>query len=133
MGGNVFNLSLQALINHMHPCDILRKERRTSDRIQKNLLGHLNQNPGNNNKKRTSEGTTSIYSNFFSALDNDSIVEKVNLMGVNLGVEDFDSIDMLKDLENARFSLQEKLKFSTSSETNDVQDSNSPQINQLND
>ena len=54
-------------------------------------------------------------------------------MGVNLGVKDFDSIDMLKDLENARFSLQEKLKSSTSSETNDVQDSNSPQINQLND
>ena len=120
----------------LHPCDILRKEReerRTSDRIQKNLVGHLNQNPGKSNKKRTSEGTTSIYSNFFSALDNDSIVKKGNLMGVNLGVKDFDSIDMLKDLENARFSLQEKLKSSTLSETNNVQDLNPSQTNQLND
>jgi len=96
-------------------------------------VGHLNQNPGKSNKKRTSEGTTSIYSNFFSALDNDSIVKKGNLMGVNLGVKDFDSIDMLKDLENARFSLQEKLKSSTLSETNNVQDLNPSQTNQLND
>ena len=54
-------------------------------------------------------------------------------MGVNLGVKDFDSIDMLKDLENARFSLQEKLKSSTLSETNNVQDLNPSQTNQLND
>ena len=103
----------------MNPCEMLRKERderRTSERIQKNMMEAWKKNKSTN--KRNNEGTSTNFSNSFSILDDDIIMSKGAQMGVHMDATDFESINMLKDLEIARLSLQEKTRLSTSSELN---------------
>ena len=116
--GEEKDLNFLELVN---PCDELRKQRvdrRTSERIQMNMMEKLSGNQDKNNKKRTNEGITINSSNSFSILGHDDIIDKGIHMGVNLGSCDYESIDMLKDLENARLALHEKMKATVTSDSN---------------
>ena len=59
--------------------------------------------------KRTLEGTDYTTSNSFSILDNDEIIIRSTAMGVNLDVSNFAHIDILKNMENARAALSNKM------------------------
>jgi hypothetical protein len=84
-----------------------------------NMMEKLSRNQDKNSKKkRTNEGTTINSSNSFSILGHDDIIDKGIHMGVNLGSCDYESIDMLKDLENARLALHEKMKATVTSDSN---------------
>jgi hypothetical protein len=60
-------------------------------------------------KKGALEGMSSLTNNSFSALDNEVIADLARDMGVNILEENFDVIDMMKDLECARHAM-EKVK-----------------------
>ena len=58
--------------------------------------------------KRNLEGTNLNSENSFSALDNEEIISKSDLMGVHISDVNYSDIDLIKDLEVARHSLEEK-------------------------
>ena len=62
--------------------------------------------------KRNLEGTNLNSENSFSALDNEEIISKSDLMGVHISDVNYSDIDLIKDLEVARHSLEEKKKES---------------------
>ena len=95
-------LDLSKLVN---PCDDIkakRFERRTSERIQKNMVVEKSSN------KRSLEGNHIPSSNSFSMLDNDELITRSTSMGVDLHCANFDSIDMLRNMEEARNALYNK-------------------------
>jgi hypothetical protein len=59
-----------------------------------------------NPKKRSLSGTNLNSYNSFAALDNEKIAEIACDMGVDISFANFDSIDIMKDLEAARHSLK---------------------------
>jgi hypothetical protein len=104
------DINMKELLN---PCDMLRslrEERRASERIQKGMMeaGSKLDHPAN--KKRSLEGNTVQTSNAFSALADNEVVDRSNSMGVVLNDTNFESINILKDLETARFALNKKLQ-----------------------
>jgi 3-polyprenyl-4-hydroxybenzoate decarboxylase len=68
-------------------------------------------------KKTMQEGNTSFH-NSFSVLDNVKIISLATLMGVLIPSNNFDIIDIMKDLENARHALN-KIKNVPCVEEND--------------
>jgi len=61
----------------------------------------------NTGKKRSSEGNSPNI-NSFSCLDTAYIIARSIGMGVNLGNNDFDAVNLLSELEHARLSLNKK-------------------------
>ena len=57
--------------------------------------------------KRNAEGNITNH-NSFSVLDNDSVMNISNLMGVKVTENDFSTIDLLAEMENARLLLHQK-------------------------
>ena len=103
--GDVLDLS-----NLINPCDTLkaqRQERRASERIQK-AMNMEGKPQGKSSNKRSLEGNINTSSNFFSILSNDDLVDKSIAMGVNINCGDYSSIDMLRNLEDARNALYNK-------------------------
>ena len=94
----------------VNPCDAIkaqRIERRTSERIQQAMVMD-NLSLGQSSKKRTLEGTSSPSSNSFSILNNAEILAKSVAMGVDMKTDDFDSINILRNTENARNAIHNK-------------------------
>ena len=99
----------------LNPCEKmkeLREERRWSKRIQNQaedgvISKMMDVNP-TTGKKRPLEGNNILTSNSFSILDNNDIISRVINMGVPIADSDFDSINLLRDLEQARLSLNRK-------------------------
>ena len=63
---------------------------------------------GKSSNKRSLEGNINTSSNSFSILSNDDLVDKSIAMGVNINCGDYSSIDMLRNLEDARNALYNK-------------------------
>jgi len=102
-------LDMKNLCNPTEEMINQRQERRTSERILHNMkkgVGGCNEKTIN---KRTLEGTDYTTSNSFSILDNDEIIIRSTAMGVNLDVSNFAHIDILKNMENARAALSNKM------------------------
>jgi hypothetical protein len=57
-------------------------------------------------RKRKLEGTSLSNQNSFAALNNMEIVEMVSGMGIIVAYDQFDSIELMKDLEVARHALK---------------------------
>ena len=57
--------------------------------------------------KRNAEGNITNH-NSFSVLDNDIVMNLSNLMGVKVTENDFSTIDLLAEMENARLLLHQK-------------------------
>jgi hypothetical protein len=60
-------------------------------------------------RKRNLEGTNLNLSNPFSALSDNDIVAISTGMGIDVGEENFEVIDLMKDLEIARHALESKI------------------------
>ena len=60
--------------------------------------------------KRNLEGTNLNSENSFSALNNEEIISISELMGVHISDCDYFAIDLIKDLEDSKHSLDEKNK-----------------------
>jgi hypothetical protein len=78
---------------------------RYSERVQARL-GKKGMNQAANPKKRSLLGTTLISHNSFAALNNKIIADIACDMGIDMSFSNFDSIDIMKDLEVARHSLK---------------------------
>ena len=63
---------------------------------------------GQSSKKRTLEGTSSPSSNSFSILNNAEILANTIAMGVDMKTDDFDSINILRNMEDVRNALHIK-------------------------
>ena len=61
--------------------------------------------------KMTLEGTNLNFKNSFSVLSNEEIISISDMMGVHINDCDFSAINLIKDLEVARHSLEEKNKI----------------------
>lgn len=86
----------------------LRVERRTSSRLQKEILLTTGDKTLQMGKKRNLEGTNLNSENSFSVLANDDIIHLSKEMGITLNDSNYAAIDLIKDLEVARHSLAEK-------------------------
>jgi hypothetical protein len=90
------------------------RETRHSGRIQDQLLKkHMKQNK-DEVKKNALGGMIPNTNNSFFVLNNDAIVDISRNMGVKIPEENFDVIDMMKDLECARQAM-EKVKITKES------------------
>jgi hypothetical protein len=67
-----------------------------------------------NKKKRPFKGTSLNDQNYFAILGNQDIAALANRMGVEISLHQFDSVDLMKELEVARHAL-EKQKISVPS------------------
>src|SRR4051812_27733185 len=66
---------------------------------------------GNLARKRNLEGMTSSHSkNTFDALSDKDIIARASKLGVNIPDDDFDSVDILRELEVVRANLANKSK-----------------------
>ena len=61
--------------------------------------------------KMTLEVTNLNFKNSFSVLSNEEIISISDMMGVHINDCDFSAINLIKDLEVARHSLEEKNKI----------------------
>jgi len=106
-GNNLENqdINLKELLN---PCEMMkaqRTERRTSERIQEDIKKTMG---NSSSQKRSLQGIDLLIQNSFSALDNETIIQKANDMGAIINHTEFQSIDLLRELEKARFDLHKK-------------------------
>jgi hypothetical protein len=85
-------------------------EIRFSNRIQDQLL---NKKDNQDSKKKVMEGNSVLASNSFAMLDNDLIVNLAADMGIAISVNDFDTVELMKDLELARSALDKTRKLET--------------------
>lgn len=79
-----------------------------SDRIQEVLQDRMMKDQQSKGRKRTLEGTNLTESNCFAILDNEVIFDIAANRGISLCVDDFEKIDIMKDLEIARHCLKNK-------------------------
>jgi hypothetical protein len=79
-------------------------ETRHSERIQNQLVKNI-QRTMEASKKRTLEGMEVPTNNSFSVLSNDTISVLAADMGVKISLDNFDTVDIMKDLEMARLAL----------------------------
>lgn len=93
-----------------NPCDIMRKmrEKRTSERLQQNMIDAIFKNQDNSSKKRSVEGNSSPTSNAFSSLDDDAIASVSLNLGVPINDKHFVSLNILRDLELARGAINNR-------------------------
>jgi hypothetical protein len=78
---------------------------RQSERLQNQLMRKFQMKGGEESKKRTLEGMELSTETSFSILSNDKISDLAADMGVEISLDNFDSIDIMKDLEMARLAL----------------------------
>ncbi|KAG2582645.1 hypothetical protein PVAP13_6KG185730, partial [Panicum virgatum] len=107
------DIDMKNLTNLVEVMKAQRLECRTSERLSKNLKTADICSFGETSKKRNLEGNNYTNSNSFSILSNDELVSRSISMGVNLDVSDYASIDILKNMENARISLINKQTLPT--------------------
>ena len=106
--GDMLGIDVTELLN---PCDMMRemrKERRTSKRLQQTRTEGGGKQQGKICEKGSTEGNYLSTSNSFSVLEDNAIIARSMSMGVKLDVSNFDPIDMLRDLESARLALHSK-------------------------
>lgn len=84
--------------------------KRTSTRLQKDIMLTTEEKNLRMGKKRNLEGTNLNTANSFSALSDNVILHISAGMGITLDDSNFTAIDLLKDLEIARHTLIEKQK-----------------------
>ena len=70
------------------------------------VMDNLSQ--GQSSNKRTLEGTSTPSSNSFSILNNAEILANTVAMGVDMKTDDFDSINILRNMEDVRNALHIK-------------------------
>jgi hypothetical protein len=80
-------------------------ETRHSERIQNQLVKNIQRRTMEESKKRTLEGMEVPTNNSFSVLSNDTISVLAADMGVKISLDNFDTVDIMKDLEMARLAL----------------------------
>ena len=100
-------LDMEKLENPSDKLKALRQERRSSERVIQNMNLSTSCSSRILSNKRTLEGNNDS-SNSFSILGNDEIIDRSMSMGVKLDVSSFASIDILKNMENARIALSKK-------------------------
>lgn len=100
-------LNMENLCNPSKEMKALRQERRCSERVLQNMNVNSNTSMEKLSNKRALEGNNASV-NSFSILNNEEIVARSLSMGVNIDSCTFASIDMLKELENARIALAKK-------------------------
>lgn len=93
----------------------IAKTRRTSARLQKDLLLTTDDRNLKVGRKRNLEGTNLNSKNSFSVLSYLDIMQKSKDIGVVIDDDNFATIDLMKDLEIARHSLLEKVITPTES------------------
>jgi hypothetical protein len=76
---------------------------RFSSRIQNQMLSKGDSQAPS--KKRSLQGTSLTSKNSLAALDNEVIAELANSMGVNVSSVQFDTFDLMKDIEVARHAI----------------------------
>jgi hypothetical protein len=75
-------------------------------RVQEQILKKFSSANIEDSRKRKLEGTSLSDQNSFAALNNLEIVEMVSGMGINIAFEQFDSLELMKDLEVARHAIK---------------------------
>jgi hypothetical protein len=75
-------------------------------RVQEQILKKFSSANIEDSRKRKLEGTSLSDQNSFAALNNMEIVEMVSGMGINIAFEQFDSLELMKDLEVARHAIK---------------------------
>jgi hypothetical protein len=75
-------------------------------RVQEQILKKFSSANIEDSRKRKLEGTSLSDQNSFAALNNLEIVEMVSGMGINIAFEQFDSLELMKDLEVARNAIK---------------------------
>jgi hypothetical protein len=81
-------------------------ETRQSDRLQEKLIKKGMEAALKTSKKRSLQGTNLDSQNSFAVLGNEEIMHLVGGMGVNISPAQYDSVDIMKDLEIARHALE---------------------------
>lgn len=81
---------------------------RHSERLQDMLVQGDKDKGQPPTKKRSLEGTNLNNHNSFAILNNPDIAQIALDMGVNISVDEFDCVDLMKDLEIARHALDNK-------------------------
>jgi hypothetical protein len=61
-------------------------------------------------KKRSLQGTSLNNKNLFVVLDNEVIADLAGCMGINVGKGNFETFDLMKDIELARHTLNDVKK-----------------------
>jgi hypothetical protein len=78
---------------------------RCSARLEQQWLGKIQEKQKSADRKRTLEGTNLSSKNSFVVLDNELIASIALDMGISIPDDQFDSIDMMKDIELARHAI----------------------------
>ncbi|RLN11852.1 hypothetical protein C2845_PM09G09340 [Panicum miliaceum] len=98
-------------LESLNRCDMMmkmREERRTSARLQQNMMNDIVKNQDKSSKKRSVEGNTLPTSNAFSSLDDNMIADLSLNMSVNINDKHFESLNVIRDLELARYAINSK-------------------------
>lgn len=107
-------VDLKNLVNPSAVMKEMREDMRRSDRLQKGVYLTTEDNMAKMGRKRNIEGNKSPSTDSFSILDDEVIISRASKMGAPINVEDFSTINMLRDIEKARIVLilkhQESLK-----------------------
>lgn len=108
---------------------MIPQDRRRSERLKKDSTLTTKGKNERMAKKRNLEGTCSNQ-NMFSVLPVDDIVELTTNMGIDIDKDDFDTFDLFKHLECARYDLftkQKELSMDTQTESvGDIECAGSP-------
>jgi hypothetical protein len=103
---------------------------RQSERVQEQLIKKYQAKSQDDGKKEAQEGNSS-YHNSFSVLDNDKIVSLAAGMGVVIPSDNFDTIDIMKDLEKARQALNKIKNIPCVEESKDLCPMDEIQLNDI--
>jgi hypothetical protein len=76
-----------------------------SSRIQEQILTRGGGQMKSSTKKRSLQGTSLNNQNSFAALDNEVIADIAGCMGINVAKENFETFDLMKDIELDRHTL----------------------------
>lgn len=79
---------------------------RQSKRLEEQLRIEIQETKGVSTKM-SFEGTNPTGQNAFFVLNNIEIVELANEMGINMSIQDFNKVGLMKDLEIARHALKD--------------------------
>lgn len=95
--------------SNLESCKVApREDRRTSSRLNKDILLTTEEKNMKMGRKRNLEGTNLNSENSFAVLSDNDIMHLSRDMGVILEDSNFTAIDLIKDLEIARHSLRDK-------------------------
>lgn len=101
------------IVQNIKGKNIFKQDRRTSARLQKDILLTTDDKLLAMGRKRNLEGTHTISENSFSILEDSEITQIVSGMGVNIDDSNFIAIDLVKEMEVARHSINDKMNMPT--------------------